>query len=207
MPSLTKETTLHKNGLTSQRTEEDQITLDLPVTPRLSQTTGRLVTAFLTIPFTPRPARSNGYSNGHNGYTNGHNRSKDTALEPAVVPFVPDPQIDAIISAVLERKTNRATGESLVVSGPQSKRKTASKWAFFLQLPYLMVYMTRTLAIAGLYLIIPLLNLLNVTIPGNLNRLLIALSIIVPGELLVCFILARTIPRSKAKKGSPIAQP
>ena len=155
MPSLTKETTLHKNGLTSQRTEEDQITLDLPVTPRLSQTTGRLVTAFLTIPFTPRPARSNGYSNGHNGYTNGHNRSKDTALEPAVVPFVPDPQIDAIISAVLERKTNRATGESLVVSGPQSKRKTASKWAFFLQLPYLMVYMTRTLAIAGLYLIIP----------------------------------------------------
>jgi hypothetical protein len=187
------------------------------------------VSAFFTIPFTPRPTQSNGYTNGHNGHVNGtdalltvpftprpaqsnghngHKGSNNAALQPAAIPFVPDPQIDAIINAVIEGETTAPTiWESPVVSGTQSKGKAASKWALFLELPHLLVYMLGALAIAGLYLIIPLLNLLNATVPGNLNRLLIALGIIVPSELLVCFILARTIPRGKVKKGSVIAQP
>ena len=209
----------------------------IPFTPRPTQSNGHTndnqIGAFLTIPFTPRPTQSNGhngYTNGHNGHAksnqvsafptipstprptqsnghNGHNGSKNAAFQIDATPFVPDPQINAIISAVIERETNRTIWESPVISDTQSKAKATSKWAFFLELPHLLVYMIGALAIAGLYLIIPLLNLLNATVPGNLNTLLIALGIIVPCELLVCFILARTIPRGKVKKRSVIAQP
>ena len=206
----------------------------IPFTPRTTQSNGHTndnqIGAFLTIPFTPRPAQSNGHngSNGHsksnqvsafptlpstprltqsNGH-NGHNGSNNAAFQPAATPFVPDPQINAIINAVIERgETNHTLWESLVVSDTQSRGKASSKWALLIELPHLLVYMIGALAIAGLYLIIPLLNLLNATVPGNLNTLLIALGIIVPGELLVCIILARTIPRGKVKKGSVIAQP
>jgi hypothetical protein len=193
-------------------------------------TNNHQVSAFFTIPFTPRPTQSNGHNNGHVKDTdalltvpftprpaqshghNGHNASNTAAFQIAAIPFVPDPQIGAIINAVVvnavkERETNHEAWESLVVSATRSKGKVASKWAFFLELPHLLVYIIGTLAIAGLYLIIPLLNLLHATIPGHLNTMLIALCIIVPGELLVCVTLARTIPRRKVKKGSGIAQP
>ena len=180
--------------------------LTIPSTPRPTQSNGHngyansnQVSAFPTIPSTPRPTQSN----GHNGYNGSHY----AVLQPVTAPFVPDPQINAIINAVIESEANRTVWESAVVSATQSKGKTTSKWAFFLELPHLLVYTLGALAIAGLYLMIPLLNLLNATIPGNLNALLIAIGIIVSGELLVCVILARTIPRGKAKRGRAIAHP
>ncbi len=206
----------------------------IPFTPRPTQgnghANGNQVNAFLTIPFTPRPTQSNGHNghtNGHNGYangnqvdafltvpstprpmqSNGHNGSHNVVFRPVTTPFVPDPQINAIINAVIESEANRTVWESAAVSDTQSKSKATSKWAFFLELPHLLVYTLGALAIAGLYLMIPLLNLLNATIPGNLNALLIAIGIIVSGELLVCVILARTIPRRKAKRGRAIAHP
>jgi hypothetical protein len=181
-----------------------------PSTPRRKQSNGLNesnghvysdeVSTFPKLPSTPRPMQSNGH--------NGHNGSNKAAFQPVTIPFVPDPQINAIINAVIERgETNYTLWESPVVSETQSKGKTTSKWTFLLELPHLLVYLLGALAIAGLYLLIPLLNLLNATVPGNLNILLIALGIIVPGELLVCFILAKTVPRGRVKKGSAIAQP
>jgi hypothetical protein len=204
--------------------------LTIPFTPRPTQLDGHInsnrVSVFPAIPSTPRSTQSNGH-NGSNGHvnrdqvsmfpmlpstprptqSNGHNGSNNAAFQPVIIPFVPDPQINAIINAIIEKETNHTLWDSLVVSATQPKGKATSKWAFFLELPHLLVYMIGALAIVGLYLIIPLLNLLNATVPGNLNTLLIALGIIVPGELLVCIILARTIPRGKVKKGSVIAQP
>jgi len=41
--------------------------------------------------------------------------------------------------------------------------------------------------------------LLNATLPGNWNKLAIALSIVMVGEIMICMILAKTTPRRKAK--------
>ncbi len=270
IPSLAKETTLHKAGffskarLASQDSEEDQITLDLPVTlldlpvtsfehqsihlgdsrddvetiedfedfdgfedhitldlPAMpSRSNSHQISPFLTIPFTPRPTQSNGHVISDNVSTfpvlpsipsptqvNGRNGSKLAASQPDVASLVTDPQLDAIVDALVEQMTHQAAWESLAVSATQSKGKAASKWAFFLELPHLLVYIIGAFAIVGLYLIIPLLNLLNATAPGNMNTLLMALGIIAPAELLVCFILARTLPRGKVKKRSSVAQP
>jgi hypothetical protein len=55
------------------------------------------------------------------------------------------------------------------------------------------------MAIFGLYLIIPMMILLNATLPGSWNKLMIAAGILAIGEIAICVILAKTIPRRKSK--------
>lgn len=208
---------IHRN---SQLTVEDQITLDLPAIPYenpwTQQTDALNVLLPVTIPFTPRSVHHNGHSNGnqvsafptnpfpprpvhHNG--SAHRGSTAIAFQPVGIPFAPDSQINRVT-----RRTEHTTWESPTVSTSHSKGKATSKWRFLFELPHLLVYMVGALAIFGLYLLIPLLILLNATFRGSLNTLIVALGIMTSGELLVCFILARTIPRGKMKKRRAFAK-
>ena len=177
---------------------------------------GNQVSAFLTIPFTPRPDHHNGHSNGNqvsafptNLFTlqpvqfNGsaHNGSMLIAFQPASIPFAPNSQINGAT-----KRAEHTTWESPIVSTSHSKGKATAKWRFLFELPHLLVYMVGALAIFGLYLLIPLLILLNATIRGSLNTFIVAFGIMASGELLVCFILARTIPRGKLKKRRAFAE-
>ena len=192
----------------------------IPFTPRSvhhnGHSNGNQVSAFLNIPFTPRSVHHNGHSNGnqvsafptnpfpprpvhHNG--SAHRGSTAIAFQPVGIPFAPDSQINRVT-----RRTEHTTWESPTVSTSHSKGKATSKWRFLFELPHLLVYMVGALAIFGLYLLIPLLILLNATFRGSLNTLIVALGIMTSGELLVCFILARTIPRGKMKKRRAFAK-
>jgi hypothetical protein len=204
----------------SQFTVEDQITLDLPAIPYenpwAQQTDALNVFLPVTIRFPLRPDHHNGHSNGNqvsafptnpfplqpvqfNGST--HNGSTAIAFQPVSIPFAPDSQINGVT-----RRAEHTTWESPTVSTGHSKGKATSKWRFLFELPHLLVYLIGALAIFGLYLLIPLLILLNATFRGSLNTFMVALGIMTSGELLVCFILARTIPRRKMKKRRAFAE-
>jgi hypothetical protein len=209
-----------KMHLNSQFTIEDQITLDLPALPYQNPWTQQIdaLNMFLpgTIPFTPRSNHHNGHDNGNqvsafptNLFTlqpvqfNGsaHNGSMLIAFQPVSIPFAPNSQINGAT-----KRAEHTTWESPIVSTSHSKGKATSKWRFLFELPHLLVYMVGALAIFGLYLLIPLLILLNATIRGSLNTFIVAFGIMASGELLVCFILARTIPRGKLKKRRAFAE-
>jgi hypothetical protein len=209
-----------KTHLNSQFTIEDQITLDLLAIPYQNPWTQQTdaFNMFLpgTIPFSPRPDHHNGHSNGNqvsafltNPFTprpvqfkgSAHNGSTSIAFQPVSIPFAPDSQIN-----VATRRTEHTTWESPTVSTSHSKGKAPSKWRFLFEVPHLLVYLIGALAIFGLYLLIPLLILLNATFRGSLNTFMVALGIMTSGELLVCFILARTIPRGKMKKRRAFAK-
>jgi len=209
-----------KMRLNSQFTVEDQITLDLPAIPYQNPWTHQIdaLNMFLpgSIPFTPGQDHHNGHSNGNqvsafptipftpqpvqfNGST--HNGSTAIAFQPVSITFAPNSQINGAT-----RRAEHTAWESPTVSTKHSKGKAPSKWRFLFDLPHLLVYMVGALAIFGLYLLIPLLILLNATVRGSFNIFIIALGIMTLGELLVCFILARTIPRRKVKKRRAFAE-
>ncbi len=68
-------------------------------------------------------------------------------------------------------------------------------------------YTAGATTIISLYMIIPLMILLNAVLPNTWNRLLIALGILVIVEFMICIILAKTTPRSKRKKENVLVQP
>jgi hypothetical protein len=75
----------------------------------------------------------------------------------------------------------------------------AKKHSLLFELPHLIGYMIGMMAIFGLYLIIPMMILLNATLPGSWNKLMIAAGILAIGEIAICVILVKTIPRRKSK--------
>jgi hypothetical protein len=64
-----------------------------------------------------------------------------------------------------------------------------------LDIPRFIGYTMGAVAVLGLYLIIPLMILLNAILPSTWNRLFIALGILLVGEMLICTVLAKTIPK------------
>src|SRR5947209_4401103 len=80
-----------------------------------------------------------------------------------------------------------------------ASNSAAKKRSLLLELPHLIGYMVGMMAIFGLYLIIPMMILLNATLPDSWNKLMIAASILVIGEIAICVILVKTIPRRKSK--------
>ena len=68
-------------------------------------------------------------------------------------------------------------------------------------------YMVGAAAIFGLYLIIPLIILLNAFLPADWNKLIVALTVLMLGEFVILLILIKTTPRHKAKKGNMLVQP
>ena len=81
----------------------------------------------------------------------------------------------------------------------EASDSAAKKRSLLLELPHLLGYMVGMMSIFGLYLIIPMMTLLNTTLPGSWNKLMIAAGILVVGEIVVCVILVKTIPRRKSK--------
>jgi hypothetical protein len=81
----------------------------------------------------------------------------------------------------------------------EASDSAAKKRSLLLELPHLLGYMVGMMSIFGLYLIIPMMTLLNTTLPGSWNKLMIAGGILVVGEIVVCVILVKTIPRRKSK--------
>jgi hypothetical protein len=82
----------------------------------------------------------------------------------------------------------------------ESADAEAKKHSLLLELPHLIGYMIGMMAIFGLYIIIPLMILLNATLPASWNKLMIASGILVIGEIAICVILVKTIPSRKSKK-------
>jgi hypothetical protein len=68
-------------------------------------------------------------------------------------------------------------------------------------------YTVGATTIVSLYLVVPLMILLNAILPSSWNRLLIALGILAVVEFLICIVLAKTTPRSKRKKENVLVQP
>lgn len=81
----------------------------------------------------------------------------------------------------------------------EASNSAAKKRSLLLELPHLLGYMIGMIAIFGLYLIVPMMILLNATLPGSWNKLMIAAGILVIGEIAICVILVKTIPRRKSK--------
>lgn len=82
----------------------------------------------------------------------------------------------------------------------ESVNAEAKKPSLLLELPHLIGYMIGMMAIFGLYIIIPLMILLNATLPASWNKLMIASGILVIGEIAICGILVKTIPSRKSKQ-------
>ena len=68
-------------------------------------------------------------------------------------------------------------------------------------------YLVGAAAIFGLYLIIPLVILLNTVLPADWNTLIVALTVFMLGEFMILLILIKTTPRHKKKKGNRLVQP
>ena len=68
-------------------------------------------------------------------------------------------------------------------------------------------YMVGAAAIFGLYLIIPLMILLSAILPATWNKLIVALPVLMLGELTILLILVKTTPRRKARKRNMLVQP
>ncbi|SRR5216683_4724542 len=68
-------------------------------------------------------------------------------------------------------------------------------------------YMVGAAAIFDLYLIIPLMVLLSAILPATWNKLIVALPVLMLGELAILLILVKTTPRRKARKRNMLVQP
>lgn len=100
----------------------------------------------------------------------------------------------------LEWWGDQATTRLSVVKAPARRR------SFLREFPHLIGYMVGAATIFSLYLVIPLIILLDAVLPASLNRLMIAFGILALGELVICLILVKTTPRRKAKKGNRLVQ-
>ena len=69
-----------------------------------------------------------------------------------------------------------------------------------LDIPRFIGYTMGAVAVLGLYLIIPLMILLNAILPSTWNRLFVALGILAVGEMLICTVLAKTIPKGTRQR-------
>jgi len=137
-----------------------------------------------------------------NGYT-----SQAISFD-VVIPGTPHPSHMAQVpnfAAAQAQQFNRAGAIQQGVWNPQhflleSADAEATKHSLLLELPHLIGYMVGMMAIFGLYIIIPLMILLNATLPASWNKLMIASGILVIGEIAICGILVKTIPSRKSKQ-------
>lgn len=132
---------------------------------------GQVISFDVAIPGTPYPARM------------------------AQVPNLAVPQVQQYYGAAAIQQGSWNQHNILL----DASNSAAKKRSLLLELPHLIGYMVGMMAIFGLYLIIPMMILLNATLPDSWNKLMIAASILVIGEIAICMILVKTIPRRKSK--------
>lgn len=140
------------------------------------------------------------YTNGH---SNGHAHhagllSKNLSPLPILETVPPATEgVNHNISWLYDQETRR-----LSVAKTTTQHKTT-----FGDLLHFLGYMFGATTIVSLYMIIPLMILLNAVLPNSWNKLLIALGILSIIEFVICIILAKTTPRSKRKKENVLVQP
>jgi hypothetical protein len=157
---------------------------------------------------TPRltmPIRMNGNIGEIAAYNDGYSDRVLNSDELLTSPLPLSPILKNVpsveeIGAIAEEIWNQPTTPLRIATSPVKQRSTIR------ELPHLAGYMVGAATILTLYLIIPLLILLNATIPSNWNKLLIALGILALGECIICLILIKTTPRHKAKKEKVLVQ-
>jgi hypothetical protein len=175
-----------------------------PVTEGGWATTGVAPTAFR-----PDERRGPAYQNGYAGQAIPFN---------PVIPGTPGAPYMNRVSNLAWPQPQQLNTVGMVQAGPYQIRNPQSmlqesldaptkKRSLLLELPHLLGYTVGMMAIFGLYLVIPMMILLNATLPGNWNKLLIALGILVVGELVICVILVKTMPARKSKHRHQSALP
>lgn len=142
-----------------------------------------------------KPAYQNGYANQAISFD-------------VVIPGTPYPSHMAQAPNLAGAQAQQLNGAGAIQQGAwnqqhfllESAHVEAKKHGLLLELPHLVGYMVGMMAIFGLYIIIPLMILLNATLPASWNKLMIAAGILVIGEIVICGILVKTIPSRKSKQ-------
>ncbi len=198
---------IHQNGHAHQQPMDRIITspialpvFDAPVQPYTNghsngrshqQPMNRIIASPIALPALKVPAQTN--TNGHsNGHSN-HAGLLSHKHHPPVVKANTSPKSWGGIqytSWLYDQETRR-----LSVATATAKHKTT-----FDDILHFFGYTAGATTIISLYMIIPLMILLNAVLPNTWNKLLLALGILALVEFMICIILAKTTPRSKRKK-------
>jgi hypothetical protein len=200
----------HQNGHSHQQPMDKVITspIALPVfkAPGQIYTNGhshqqpmdKVITSPIALPVFKAPAKTgtNGHSNGRvysNGllYKNLSSRSIIETVPPATM------GVNHSVSWLYDLETHRLS----VATATMQHRTTFGDILHFLG------YMVGASTIVSLYMIIPLMILINVILPDTWNKLLIVLGIFALVEFVICIILAKTTPKRKRKKENVLVQP
>jgi hypothetical protein len=196
-PRLTPRLTMpiHMNGNTVEIAARD----GLP--PEPLSASQFLENQATTYPFQSQslnPIRPTYSNNGHSDRVLIHDGLQSSPLP--LSPILKNVQSGGEMNAIAGQIWDQPTTPLRIATSPVKQRSTIR------ELPHLAGYMVGAATILTLYLIIPLLILLNATIPSNWNKLLIALGILTLAEFIICLILIKTTPRHKAKKEKVLVQ-
>jgi len=204
----------HQNGHSHQQAMDQVITspialpiLKAPLQPPTNghtnghshqQSIDQVITSPIALPVFKAPVQThtNGHSNGmaHSAWSLPKNPN------PSPVIAIAPPEIRGVhhnVSWLYNQETRR-----LRVATVSIQHRTT-----FGDILHFFGYMAGATTIVSLYMIIPLMILLNAVLPNTWNRLLIALGILAIIEFMICIILAKTTPRSKIKKENVLVQP
>lgn len=177
-----KRTILRGESNTGAREAWDELTMPLEVVPATSEPTMRRdeVSFIHTVPqATPQPPFPL------------HPSGRNEAGRDQSGPYGDGPTMPLRVVPATSELTMR-----LRVVSPEVQEQQRGKLR---EIPQFIVYLGGAVVVVGLYLVIPLMLLLNVILPENWNRLFIALGILGIGELAICAILFRTTPKEKGR--------
>ena len=198
---------IHQNGHSHQQPMDRIITspialpvFDAPVQPHTNghsnghshrQPMDRIIASPIALPALKVPAQT--YTNGHsNGHSN-HAGLLSHKHHPSLVKANTSPKSWGgilYVSWLYDQETRR-----LSVATATTKHRTT-----FGDILHFFGYTAGATTIISLYMIIPLMILLNAVLPHTWNKPLLALGILALVEFMICIILAKTTPRSKSKR-------
>jgi hypothetical protein len=201
---------VQQNGHSHQQPMDKVITSPIalpifkaPAKPRTNghshqQPMDKVITSPIALPIFKAPAkpRTNGHSNGQARHEAHPSINLNHASTIGTVPPIPWGG-NHHASWLYDQETRR-----LSVAKVTTKHKTT-----FSDMLHFLGYTVGATTIVSLYMIVPLMILLNAILPSTWDRLLIALGILAVVEFLICIILAKTTPRSKRKKENVLVQP
>lgn len=141
------------------------------------------------------------------GYKGSSDQAQGTAPTEIMVPMwervAGGQEVNGAVWGVLNEPTIHLRTPALGRDKSGVHDKSAPDWekkqGDLLDIPRFIGYTVGAVAVLGLYLIIPLIILLNAILPSTWNRLFVALGILAVGEILICTVLAKTIPRGPSQ--------
>ena len=179
LPPLDAPARTHQNGHSQQLSMDQVITSPIP------------------LPFLNAPVRT--HQNGHSHELMSSTEFLSKTHSPTLIIETAPPGnwgMNITGWGLFDQETRRLS----VVTSTTQQRNT------FSDLYHFVGYIVGATTILSLYMIIPLMILLNATFPDNWYKLMIALGILALAELVICIILIKTTPRGKRKKENVLVQ-